>query len=209
MAEHDDDDRCLALAGVFQAADLVRAVARTGEAEPTAVETSLGSVFVQDPGGVLEIYGGDASGLRIGLAAIRARLGGRPGPEALESTRYAIGLLHLERRLHQRPQMLREIGERISHAQRLMELNDAGLAGVTTGLAEIYRDTLSTLSPRIMVSGEPQLLNDPARAAQIRALLLAGIRSAVLWRQCGGSRWSLLLRRRALVQAAERWLGRV
>ena len=37
---------------------------------------------------------------------------------------------------------------------------------------------------------------------KIRACLLAGIRSAVLWRQVGGSKWQLLFHRKKLVQAA-------
>ena len=41
----------------------------------------------------------------------------------------------------------------------------------------------------------------------IRALLLAGIRSAFLWRQLGGRRWKLLFRRRRLL-ALSRELSR-
>ena len=38
-------------------------------------------------------------------------------------------------------------------------------------------------------------------AAKIRALLLAGIRSARLWRQLGGHRWQLIFSRRKLLDA--------
>jgi high frequency lysogenization protein len=44
------------------------------------------------------------------------------------------------------------------------------------------------LSPRIMVNGDPAHLNNPENANRIRALLLAGIRAAMLWRQSGGGR---------------------
>ncbi len=37
----------------------------------------------------------------------------------------------------------------------------------------------------------------------IRALLLAGIRAAFLWRQLGGRRWRLLLQRKKLLQASQ------
>ena len=81
------------------------------------------------------------------------------------------------------------------------------LAGQTTGLgvtealvvarlAKIYADTISTLQPRILVEGNPQFLRQETQAAQIRALLLAAIRAAVLWQQLGGSQWRLLFRRR-------------
>ena len=69
-------------------------------------------------------------------------------------------------------------------------------------LAELYSRTISTLTPRIMVSGEHGHLANPAIAARVRAALLAGIRSAVLWRQLGGRRWQLLLRRGRIARAA-------
>jgi high frequency lysogenization protein len=57
-----------------------------------------------------------------------------------------------------------------------------------------------------MVAGEQRHLSDPENADRIRAVLLAGIRSAVLWRQCGGVRWKLLFHRGRLQQEARRLL---
>ena len=55
-----------------------------------------------------------------------------------------------------------------------------------------------------MVNGEHTYLSNDEIAAQIRALLLAGIRAAILWRQSGGSRWRLLFGRGALMHATEK-----
>ena len=63
------------------------------------------------------------------------------------------------------------------------------------------------MAPKIMVSGENQHLSNPDQANKIRALLLAGMRSAVLWAQLGGSRWQILLQRRRLTEEAERILN--
>ncbi|MGE3106433.1 MAG: DUF489 family protein, partial [Lysobacterales bacterium] len=66
----------------------------------------------------------------------------------------------------------------------------------------IYGEHLSTLTPRVMVSGEPALLKQPRLVCRIRALLLAAVRAAVLWRQSGGSRFGLLLHNKSIrVQA--------
>ena len=43
-------------------------------------------------------------------------------------------------------------------------------------------------------------LQQPNNASKIRALLLAGIRSARLWRQLGGHRWQLVISRRKLLK---------
>ena len=58
-----------------------------------------------------------------------------------------------------------------------------------------------------MVHGAQIHLAKPDNANRIRALLLAGIRAARLWRQSGGSRLRLLLRRKLLLQEARRTLA--
>ena len=72
---------------------------------------------------------------------------------------------------------------------------------VMAALGGAYQDTLSTLRLRIQVHGDMRHLQQPDIANRIRALLLAGIRSARLWRQLGGHRWQLLLSRRKLLEA--------
>jgi high frequency lysogenization protein len=74
-------------------------------------------------------------------------------------------------------------------------------------LAGLYSQTISTLVPRIMVSGEHGHLSNPATAARVRAALFAGIRSAVLWRQLGGRRWRLLFQRARIVHTASEMLA--
>lgn len=202
MSKHTDEDRCLALAGVFQAAELVQSVARARPRSESAMAASLGSLFQQNPATALDTFGGNINGLRLGLESLCERLGRPAADESVEPTRYTLGLLHLERRLRRRPALLGQISERLENAQRLVAMHTLQHPAVIQALGELYRDTLSTLGPRIMISGDPAQLRDAGRQALIRALLLAGIRAAVLWRQCGGSRWSLLLGRRALIGTA-------
>jgi high frequency lysogenization protein len=57
-----------------------------------------------------------------------------------------------------------------------------------------------------MVQGNPVYLAQPPVVAEIRAILLCALRSAVLWRQLGGSQWDLYLRRPQLLGAARGWL---
>jgi high frequency lysogenization protein len=57
-----------------------------------------------------------------------------------------------------------------------------------------------------MVQGNPHYLGQAGVVAEIRALLLAAVRSAVLWRQMGGSYWDFLLARKAMVDAVDRAL---
>jgi len=76
--------------------------------------------------------------------------------------------------------------------------------GVFEALAYGYQQTLSQLKPRVMVSGEQRYLSEQRNSDRIRALLLAGVRSALLWRQAGGVRWKLLFVRSSLQREARR-----
>ncbi|MCV5888715.1 DUF489 family protein, partial [Escherichia coli] len=68
-----------------------------------------------------------------------------------------------------------------------------------SNLASIYLDVVSPIGPRIQVTGTPSVLQQTASQHKVRALLLSGIRSAVLWRQVGGKRRHLIFGRKKMV----------
>ena len=57
-----------------------------------------------------------------------------------------------------------------------------------------------------MVQGNPHYLGQAGVVAEIRALLLAAVRSAVLWRQTGGQYWDFLFSRKTMLEAVARQL---
>ncbi len=202
-------DRCLALAGIFQAVEAVHAVARSGTAPTERIRPLLDSLFVVDAGSTAEVYGG-VTGLESGLRAVAARLSGSTGREGLAVTRHVITLIHLAGKLQRRPDLLEALREGIEAARgQLAYFGDVTHDTVLAALAALYQKTVSTLSPRVMVQGDPAILARPEHQNLIRALLLAGIRSAILWQQSGGRRWQLLLRRRAFQEAADSLLATV
>lgn len=197
-------DKALALAGLTQAVTLVQQVARTSRADSDAYRTCIYSIFQVNPPSTEDIYGGVAA-LRLGLEQVQRLLGGgRNDPKELEIVKYAVSVLHLERTLAKNPALLQRIGERIERARTQAEHFGYEHENVAANLADIYSETISTLVPRIMVTGEQGYLNNQDNANRIRALLLAAIRAGVLWRQCGGGRLWLLLRRAALAREARR-----
>ena len=198
-------DKTLALAGIFQAASLVKAVANRGMADRHDVEMTLRTLFVTDPQDTDEVYG-RVEYLRTGLQTLIDQLEGNGGKRDLDIARYVVGLLHLQRKLKKNRDMLKRVAEGIERARRQSEHYAIDHPNVVANLADTYAETISTLQPRIMVSGEHQHLSNTDNANLIRALLLAGIRSAVLWDQLGGSRWQILLQRRRLVDEARRIL---
>jgi high frequency lysogenization protein len=191
-----DHDRAIALAGAMQAADLARGIARRGQANPEDIETCLASLIRIDAPSSADVYGGVAR-LRSGLRLLEQQLN---NPRDMELTRYVITLMRLERQLSRRDDLLRLIRAGIEDIVRNLAHFPLDHGNTIAGFADLYLKTLSTLSPRIMVSGDPVHLNNPANTNRIRALLLAGVRAAILWRQSGGGRLTLLLRRNPLLR---------
>jgi len=91
------------------------------------------------------------------------------------------------------------LGQRLDNMQQL-SLDDPDLANpdLIHQLSGLYKETLSTLPFRIQVTGEANFLKNEELADKIRAVLLTGIRSAVLWYQSEGRRWHLLIGRKKI-----------
>lgn len=201
---NNDRDRTIALAGLFQAAGLVRDLARDGQIDATAFETCVDSLFKIDADDSEDVYGGLAR-LRGGLILLERQL---RQPQNPEPTRYALILMVLERKLARKPRLLGALREGIEDSRDKLDYFGASTHDtIIARLAELYASTISTLKPRIMVNGEYQHLSRPDNANRIRTLLLAGIRAAVLWRQNGGSRLTLLFGRKRLLLNAQRLLA--
>lgn len=199
---HSLNDRVLTFAGIFQAAALVRRTATQGRKVDTDIETCINSLFQINVASVEEIYQ-HSSHLRLGLSTLVAQIGSNSGHRDSEITRYVITLLHLEKKLSQRQDLLDTIADGIKTASSQVNYFSLMHESVIASLADLYQNTISTLNPKIIVSGEQGLLQDTDNANLIRALLLCGIRSAMAWRQCGGSRWALLFKRRAILSEAK------
>ena len=133
----------------------------------------------------------------------------RDRPERdLELTRYAVSVLKLERTLSARPAVLERIGQGIAAAQAKLEHFAPLHPNLIAHFADLYSETLSQLEPRILVRGDSLHLRNPDNQSRIRALLLAAVRSAMLWRQVGGNRWQLLFGQKRLLQEARHYLDR-
>jgi len=188
-----NEERVLALAGLFQACALAQQLANEGRCDESAMETSVASVFRIDAPSVVAVYG-NVSDLRLGLRSLIAQLD--ESDRDMSVTRMVVTVMRLERSLSGRPDLLDSLQQGIVAAQRQVEHFGQGSTQVAGRLAEIYASTLSTLKPRVMVSGNPLQLQQPSVVEKVRANLLAAVRSAVLWRQVGGRQWQLLLYRR-------------
>lgn len=193
-AEAPHQAQALALAALYQALAQVRMVATTGRWDADDAETCLRGLTVEFQESLDGLYGGTGR-LRTGLQQLHTQLS---QPQDMDLTRYAVMALHLERKLVKRRDMLSTLRTGLDQARHQADYFSITHENVVGKLADLYQNTVSHLTPRIMVQGKREWLEDPQRANQIRALLLAAIRAATLWRQAGGGRLQLIFGRARL-----------
>jgi len=193
--------QALALAGVFQAASLVDELAHTGQVDPRAWDTLIRATLDTNPESFEAIYGGHPNNLRRGLEVLEAVVGRKQANPVV--LRYGFTLLLLMNQVRKNDAMLGELGSRLTRIQGQAEHFGETHENVIASLGEAYQETLSTLKTRIIVQGDPSLLQSRMMPERVRAILLAGIRFALLWHQQGGRRWKLIFQRGALKKALD------
>lgn len=201
---HTKHDQTLALAGIYQAASLVKQIANQGKANNAQIESSIETLFRFDANSVEEIYGSTAD-ISHGVEVLHQHLNDKSSRD-IEITKYVVSLIMLESKLSGNFEMLDVIDKRLKLIESQLNYFPLNHDNTYAKLGQLYKDTISSLGPKIIVTGEQPYLSNEHNANKVRALLLAGIRSAVLWRQCGGSRWQFLFGRKAYLNECEKIL---
>jgi len=197
---NDLNGQTIALAAMFQFAAGVEELAKTGHTNTEEFEVAINSLFNQNPSDALHVYGGIEQ-LETGLSFLIANLSRSP-KRSSDCIRYVMGILHLQKQLSKHPSMLEVIANRLDKSRLQLDHFAPTHENIVAGLAGIYTDTISTFSFRIQVMGEYQFLQQTRIANQIRILLFAGVRSAVLWRQFGGNRLKAIYHRTSILAIA-------
>ena len=190
--------RVLALAGLAQALKQVRRIAETGQADAAVLSTALDSVFRIDADSPAAVYGGREA-VVPGLMLLRDYFGNHGSDPLLP--KLALSVIQLERRFVADRVISTEVHEGILDIRPKADELGHTHPEVLAALGTLYADTVSQLRPKVMVQGNPHYLGQAHVVAEIRAVLLAALRSAVLWRQLGGSLWDFLLARRRMIEA--------
>ncbi|MDR2871080.1 MAG: high frequency lysogenization protein HflD [Xanthomonadaceae bacterium] len=198
------DERILALAGMAQALQQVRRTAETGQSNSAVAQVVLDSVFRIDAPSTIAVYGGEVKNLDSGLRVLNDYFNQRLEDGALR--KLAVDVMQLERRFVVNQDVIDAVSDGIVAITPLMQTLGSTHPEVFSALGKLYADTISHMQPRIMIMGNPHYLSQADVASEVRAIMLAAIRSAVLWRQLGGSQWHFLFAKRAMAEAVEHYL---
>jgi len=209
-------DQTIALAALYQAIQTIDTLARTGSALENDIHTCINSLFIFDAPNTESIYG-SIMDLKSGLTGLVKQLNGESYRDEenqsnqsankktnLHLAQYAIGVMHLQKKLAKDKKLLETVTARLEVAQRQSELFSSTLhSNVLANIADIYSDSISTLAAKIMIQGEQSHLSNPSIVNKIRSLLLAAVRAAILWNQLGGRRWHIIFRRNKILEMAK------
>lgn len=199
MNDDQISQRVMALAGLLQSLQEVRHLAENGRVDQAHLQTSIDSVLRIEADSVAEIYGGVAP-MADGLRTVIGYLDNRMGDPQLP--KIALAVLQLERNFSRDDGAMEDVRSAVAKLAGQAHNEGATHPDILAKLGEIYAATLSPMKPKVMVQGNPHYLAQSQVVGEIRALLLAAIRSAVLWRQVGGTQWDFLLKRGEMKRAA-------
>ena len=193
-------DRVLALAGMLQSIRLVQQMADNGQAETRPLTVCIDSLFRFDAESTEAIFD-SAAELQPGLRRLIAQLDGDGRDPA--QTRIAMSLMSLERQFMAHPSAAQALHEALEGLAEQRQADGPTHPAVLAHLGDLYAQHISPLGPKVLVQGNPVYLAQPAVVGEVRAGLLAALRSTVLWRQLGGSYWDFLWSRRTMVTIAQ------
>jgi high frequency lysogenization protein len=200
-------DQAIALAGVFQACQLVDNLARTGCIPIDKLSVEINSLLEQNPDSTEAVfsYGEHNAGynLEIGIETIQQLFREKHKNRRPDTLRYIIGVMHLQRKVGKDTAMLEQIGLGIERAKVQAEHFTLSHENVIANIADVYQNTISTQRFRIQVSGQANHLQQTSVANRVRCLLFAAIRAAILWQQLGGRRWHFLVFRGHILKHLE------
>ena len=197
------ENQTLALAGMFQAAVLIDELAVSGNCDGAAFDGSFDSLFTFDADSTEAVFG-QVTCLHSGFTALTDYLGGETRGSSRNIAYYVLSMMKLAVSILSDDALSERLFNGLQEIERRGGEFELPRSSIISKIDGLYQQTISNLDPRILVRGEQNHLRNDDTAARIRTLLLAGIRSAVLWRQLGGSKWKLFLGRKRYVAAARK-----
>ncbi len=194
------EDQTIALAGVVKPLLLISELADNGQIDIMGIEPCIRSIFTTNPVNTLEVYG-TVDNVFDGLKLI-ADDGLRKADPVF--VRHFLTVLQLESKVSKNNELLKTIGSGIDKAKTQADYFEITHENVIANLAGLYLNTISKLTPRILIKGDEQTLKNQRNVDIIRTLLLSAIRSAVLWRQNGGNKLKIAFSRKRYIETAKK-----
>ena len=197
-----DRSQIIALSAICLAAKQVHQIATGKEINQASFSLLLRGLMCMKPDNVFDVYS-PVIDLSEGTELLLQQLSPQSTAMDIQYTRYIAGMIALANKLNKRSAALDKVQTSLQQVTRRLEHFELLDSSIIENFADTYSQVISPLGRKIKVVGEANILQQPIAQQRVRALLFAGIRAAVLWRQLGGRRRHFLLKRSLIAQQAQ------
>ena len=210
-----EQHQVLALAAVFQAAQIVHLIALRGNQavhdagdrySQTLLQAAINIRATDNPNQNSLLFFGSLEHLGLGLRTLEQSLIAPYDPQpkhrfprfklpaSKQTLAYAMAMLQLSNKVYSNKDFQQKILNTQQQIIRQLTFFEHNFQhqSIIQSLATLYTDTASTMKPRIMVKGTARTFKNPHDVALIRATLFTGLQAAHFWRQLGGSPWKMI-----------------
>ena len=207
----------MALGALFQCCGQITRVASTGYFDELAASCVLRAMLVTNPQTLEDIY--NPSQLSTGFRLMLEALGNSPSDktrEIIDITKIAFKIIALELSIERSSSVFARMGGEIDRIRALADQEDPNCTSENSRIvlkqdyvreyAVLYQSLISPNFTKLIIYGEAAVLSRTENQEKIRAMILAGIRAALLWRQEGGRRRYLFFRRKSILDYARNFL---
>ncbi len=203
----------IALAAIYQACSQINRVARTGYVDPYATAALIRSLVITNPDSIDDIYRPNdlQTGFKLIVDSMSSSVADKSA-DTIEIAKMVFKIMGLEQVIERNDKIFNHLGGQIDKLRDVMlDRYDDFEKGnpdhvldpdCIKDFSNLYESIISNNFPRLIIYGEQTHLTQSENQEMIRALLLSGIRAAVLWRQVGGRRRYLIFRRKAILECA-------
>jgi len=180
----------IALASIFQSSALVHQLAVSGKCDSHTNKASLNSI-VSNSDSIDEIFTSPED-LKIGFDSLKLILE-KKTIDMHNVMIYTTALINLEKKLMKKPKLLTQISEEINLINK-QEFFDIYHSNSIARLAELYKNTLGSLNPTIMVRGEQIYLSNQHTANHIKGASLSRNKGCLFMEKSGRKNLAFVIR---------------
>lgn len=196
-------EQAIALSGLWQAANLVYDIAHgeLDQQQQKRFDCSSRSILVMHAEESEQVFG-SIDNLRFSILGLysffKRSHKGRP-----RVMLYMLQLIRLQQIMSRDREMSQYIGKEIHRLSKQRQLFEEQQPMLIENYARIYSETFGSMNmkSRIKVSGVAEILQKSKVQSSVRAMLLAAIRSVMLWKQMGGNRFQLIFKRQQIEES--------
>ena len=189
----------VALSAMCQSALMIQHVSKGTILDKDSLMCLFNGIIATDPQSVFDVYSSIET-LADGAKLVQHQLSGNATKKDVEVTRYLAGIMSISKKLLKNPSALGGLKEKLDEVQRRLTHFELDDPSIIQNFADCYSEIISPLGQKIQVIGNPVLLKQTSVQHKVRALLLSGVRAAVLWRQMGGKRRDFIFNRKTVLQ---------